>query len=107
GITRRDGDVDAAELVGAAITGPGPANNWIIARCTAAGIHWRTCRVRATVHLITEDKSVGITSDGREAGAATRSHRGTIDAVCSILTQIILHIGWEPPRTDRSDDSSN
>src|SRR5437762_8110435 len=31
-ITRRDCDVDASELVGRAITGSGPANNWIVTR---------------------------------------------------------------------------
>src|SRR6266436_1901606 len=45
GITWRDCDVDASKLVGAAITGSGPTNNWIVARCTAAGIHGRTCRI--------------------------------------------------------------
>ena len=63
GITRRNCDVDASELVGAAITSSGPANNGIVARCAAAGVHGRTCRVRATGHLITEDKSVGVTGN--------------------------------------------
>src|SRR5438105_6775478 len=31
-ITRRNCDVDASELVGGAITGSGPANNWIVTR---------------------------------------------------------------------------
>ncbi|PYJ69612.1 MAG: hypothetical protein DME76_08375 [Verrucomicrobia bacterium] len=62
-VTRRDCDVDASELVGTAITGSGPTNNWIVARCAAAGIHGRTRRVRAAGHLITEDEPVGITGD--------------------------------------------
>src|SRR5437762_7417951 len=63
GITGRDCDVDASELVGAAITSSGPANNRIVTRCAAAGVHGSTCRVRATGHLITEDKPVGVTGD--------------------------------------------
>src|SRR4029453_13385934 len=69
-ITRRDCDVDASELIGAAITGSVPIFNWIVARCAGAGIHGRTCRVRATGHLITEDKPVGIPGDWGKVGSA-------------------------------------
>src|SRR4029450_5078551 len=62
-IARRDCDVDASQLVGAAITGSVPILNWVVARCAAAGIHGRTGRVRATGHLITEDEPIGITGD--------------------------------------------
>src|SRR5437870_2539117 len=62
-ITRRDCDVDASELVGAAITSSGPKLNGIVARCAGACIHGRTRRVRATGHLIAEDEPVGISGD--------------------------------------------
>src|SRR5256885_2541640 len=105
-IARRHCDVDASKLVGAAITGSSPTGNRIITRRTAAGIHRRTCRVRAARHLVTEDKPVTITGNRCEARAAALSHRGAVDTVCSIVAQIILHVCWESACTDRSDDSS-
>src|SRR5262249_50505150 len=59
-IPRRDCDVDASELVGAAIPRSGPINNWIVARGAAAGIHGRTRRVGAAGHLITKHKPISV-----------------------------------------------
>src|SRR5438874_12508223 len=59
-VTRRDCDVDASELVGAATTGSVPTTDRIVARRAASGIHGRTRRVRAAGHLITKHESVSI-----------------------------------------------
>ena len=60
GVTRRDCDVDASELIGAAITGSRSTSNRIIARRAATGIHRRTRRVRAAGDLVTEHKPISI-----------------------------------------------
>src|SRR4029077_10756672 len=59
-VTRRDCDVDASELVGAATTGSGPTSNGIVARRAGAGVHRRTRRVRTAGDLIAKDESISI-----------------------------------------------
>ncbi len=94
-VARRDGDVDAAELV------PASSCRRRACRCPRSCWPWsRTCWSHRAV-----DEAVGVARDGSEGRAAARGHVGLVEAVGAVLVEVVLDGGGEAADAERRDDA--
>ena len=64
----------------------------------------RTCCVRASRHLSAKHKAIIVTTDKREvAGTPANRHRASVDTICAILAEVILHSRCESAHADGCD----
>src|SRR6266403_1592093 len=54
----------------------------------------------------TQLAAIGAAADGCKARAAARTHGGTVQAVCTVVAQIVLDSRGKPSGADRGDDPS-
>src|SRR5207249_3770970 len=107
-IARSNSNVDTSELVRRTATDSGPTRYGIVARNAAASIHACTRRVRAAGYLSAKYKAVIVPGNrGKISWATADWHRAAVNAVCSVLTKVILHECGEAAGAYRRNDAGN